>query len=103
MKNLYFCKFYIFIYIIYTRTVVCVVPWYSNEHRGEPRCGGILADVFAKCRSRALELREVYPPSDDTLLMIERAEEQLCQLLSRGEESSAESSASVVRTEVNVL
>ena len=42
-----------------------------------------LADVFGKCRSLAFRLHEVYPPGDDTLLMIEHGTEQLSQLLSR--------------------
>eukprot|EP00929_Paragymnodinium_shiwhaense_P017593 TRINITY_DN12704_c0_g1_i4.p1 TRINITY_DN12704_c0_g1~~TRINITY_DN12704_c0_g1_i4.p1 ORF type:complete len:280 (-),score=69.25 TRINITY_DN12704_c0_g1_i4:484-1323(-) len=37
--------------------------------------------LFTVCRSRALQLEEVYPPSDDTFLMIERGEELLRCLL----------------------
>merc|ERR1712137_917016 len=39
------------------------------------------AALFANARKRALELQEVYPPSDNTFLVIEQGEKQISQLL----------------------
>eukprot|EP00928_Gymnodinium_smaydae_P019341 TRINITY_DN17406_c0_g1_i1.p1 TRINITY_DN17406_c0_g1~~TRINITY_DN17406_c0_g1_i1.p1 ORF type:complete len:330 (+),score=72.68 TRINITY_DN17406_c0_g1_i1:68-991(+) len=59
-----------------------------------------LMELFTACRSRALELHEVYPPSDDTLLMIERGEELLDKIL---QASSRDAGSQEEARQVNVV